>query len=232
MRTIPNTRGVGRTALSGAGAKRSAVVLCNGEAPSKTLLARAVRHADLFVCADGGANTARSHDVMPDLVIGDLDSVTAATLRWCRGTRIVRVGRQDNTDLEKTLDHLLTKGVGDLLILGAAGGRLDMTLGNLSVLWNYTSRMTITCAGDGWRAHPVVGTLVMSVRPKSNVSLVPFGACSGITLEGLKYPLRNARMRIGEIGVSNVAVRAQVTVTVKRGRMLVLVDDDRPWPTS
>jgi thiamine pyrophosphokinase len=213
-------------------AKRSAVVLCNGEPPSRTLLARAVKHADLFVCADGGANTARQHDVMPDLVIGDLDSVSAGTLRWCRGTRIVRVRRQDNTDLEKALDHLLTKGVGNVLILGAAGGRLDMTLGNLSVLWNYTSRMTITCAGDGWRAHPVVGTLVLAARPKSTVSLVPFGSCSGITLGGLQYPLRNARMSIGEIGVSNVAVRARVSVTVKRGRMLVLVDENRRRSTS
>jgi thiamine pyrophosphokinase len=233
MRTDPNTNGErSRTASASARAKRSAVVLCNGEAPSRALLTQAVKHAALFVCADGGANTARSHDVMPDLVIGDLDSVNARTLRWCRWTRIVRVRRQDNTDLEKALDHLLTKGVRDVLILGAAGGRLDMTLGNLSVLWNYTSRMTITCAGDGWRAHPVVGTLVLAARPKSTVSLVPFGACSGITLGGLKYPLRNARMRIGEIGVSNVAVRAQVMVTVKRGRMLVLVDDDRPWSAS
>lgn len=103
-----------------------------------------------------------------------------------------------------------------------------MTLGNLSVLWNYTSRMTITCAGDGWRAHPVVGALALTVRPNSTVSLVPFGACSGITLRGLKYPLRDARMRIGEIGVSNVAKRARVTVTVSRGRMLVLVDENRP----
>lgn len=213
-------------------AKRSAVVLCNGEPPSRTLLARAVKHADLFVCADGGANTARQHDVMPDLVIGDLDSVSAGTLRWCRGTRIVRVRRQDNTDLEKALDHLLTKRVGNVLILGAAGGRLDMTLGNLSVLWNYTSRMTITCAGDGWRAHPVVGRLVLAARPKSTVSLVPFGSCSGITLRGLQYPLRNARMSIGEIGVSNVAVRARVSVTVKRGRMLVLVDENRRRSTS
>ena len=38
-------------------------------------------------------------------------------------------------------------------------------------------------------------------------------------------------MRIGEIGVSNVAVRARVTVTVKRGRMLVLVDDE-PSPVD
>lgn len=211
---------------------RSAVLLCNGEPPSQGLLKRAVRGADVFVCADGGANAARRYGVQPDLIAGDLDSVSRTTLQWCTRARIVRVRRQDNTDLEKTLDLLLKESVTGVLILGIAGGRLDMTLGNLSVLWNYTSRLRITCAGDGWRAHPVVGTLVLTARPGATVSLVPFGACSGITLHGLKYPLRNARMPVGTIGVSNVALRSRISVTVTRGHMLVLVHEWRARGSS
>ncbi|MRR37824.1 hypothetical protein EG829_24885, partial [bacterium] len=55
------------------------------------------------------------------------------------------------------------------------------------------------------------------------VSLVPFGPCGGITLRGLRYPLTNASMKVGEIAVSNVVVRSPFSVTVRRGRLLIIV---------
>jgi thiamine pyrophosphokinase len=83
--------------------------------------------------------------------------------------------------------------------------------------------MNITIVGDGWVALPVMKMRRVRVGPGTTVSLIPFGDCSGITLSGLQYPLKNARMRVGEIGVSNVVVKSPCTVSVRKGNMLMML---------
>ena len=103
---------------------KSALVICNGEPPSKTLARQLVQVSDLIVAADGGANVARRLGIRPDVIIGDLDSIEPATKHYFssklkrpkplndsasvagprpegRGyTHLIRISRQDNTDLE------------------------------------------------------------------------------------------------------------------------------------
>lgn len=210
------------------------LLICNGDPPPGTLLRRLAARASLIVAADGGANAALRAGVRPHVVIGDLDSLLRATARRLPRARIIRVARQDNTDLEKALDFIAAGAPSRVLIAGATGGRVDFTLGNLSVFWNYTERLACTFVGDGWRAVPVGRRRTERARPGVTVSLIPFGSCGGITLRGLKYALRDAAMRTGEIGVSNVVASSPFTVTVKRGRMLMVIFDGvragKAWP--
>jgi thiamine pyrophosphokinase len=199
------------------------LLLCNGEPPSRSLVRALAAQADLVVAADGGANTARTYGVTPDIIIGDLDSIRPSTKRRFRSSIILHVRRQDNTDLEKALDFMAASGHGSVTVLGATGRRLDFTLGNLSVIWNYTAFLDITFRGDGWQAMPVGKSLVRSAPAGTVVSLIPFGNCDGITLRGLRYPLKNAPMHVGEIGVSNVVRSSPFSVRVKRGHLLLVI---------
>jgi thiamine pyrophosphokinase len=206
---------------------QTAVVICNGRPPSSALLRRLTRGADLFIAADGGANLARRAGVQPHVIIGDLDSIDQRTRRaFAVGANLVRVKRQDNTDLEKALDYLLKKKCARVIITAATGRRIDFTLGNLSVIWSYTARMKIAVVGDGWTAVPVRRELRIRGNRGTLVSLIPFGACSGITLRGLKYPLRNAQLKVGEIAVSNVVKSSPFSISVRRGRVLAIVHED------
>jgi len=199
------------------------LLLCNGESPSRALLRRLASGADVVVAADGGANAALRSGIKPDVIIGDLDSVLPETRRAFTRSRVIRVRRQDNTDLEKALDFISASFPGEVVIAGATGGRIDFTLGNLSVFWKYTRALSMAFVGDGWRAFPVGRRRTIRARRGSTVSLVPFGTCSGITLRGLRYTLSDAVMRTGEIGVSNVVTRSPFTVAVRRGRMLLVM---------
>lgn len=201
----------------------SALLICNGEPPSRLVARRAVSHVDLIVAADGGANVARRFGIRPHVIIGDLDSIKSSTKQLFASSSIIRVKRQDSTDLEKALDYLRSRKVREVSIIGATGKRIDFTLGNLSVIWNYTSKMDITFVGERWLAMPVESRKRVSAKTGTTVSLIPFGPCSGITLRGLQYPLSNASMKVGEIGVSNVVKRSPFTVTVRRGRMLLFI---------
>lgn len=201
----------------------SALVLCNGEPPSRALARWCAGTVDRIVAADGGANSARSFGITPDIIIGDLDSVTQATRNHFSGVVTIHIARQDNTDLEKALDYLASQHVQDVTILGATGKRIDFTLGNFAALWNYSGSMDLRLAGDGWFAMPVGRKKVVSARPGTTVSLIPFGSCDGITLRGLEFPLTNASMRVGETGVSNIVRRSPISVRVRRGPMLLIV---------
>jgi thiamine pyrophosphokinase len=228
--------------------RHQALIICNGEAPGKKLAARLARGTDLIVAADGGANVARTLGIRPDVIIGDLDSMTKETRRFFsrsigkrlkpfRGfsvssdprpkgggyTQFIRVSRQDNTDLEKALDFLLRERINRATIIAATGNRLDHTLGNLSVIWRYATQMDLMFVGDGWVALPVGKRKTLSARVGTTISLIPFGTCAGITLRGLQYPLTNATMNVGEIGVSNVVTKPPFSVEVKEGHMLLIV---------
>jgi thiamine pyrophosphokinase len=179
----------------------------------------------MIVAADGGANAARRAGIRPDVIIGDLDSILPGTRKKFRDVLLVRVRRQDNTDLEKALDFISAAGPAAVAVAGATGGRIDFTLGNLSVFWNYTRSLDIMFVGDGWRAFPAGRRRTVHASRGTTVSLLPFGTCRGITLRGLRYPLKGAAMRPGEIGVSNVVRTSPFSVTVRRGRMLLVIFD-------
>lgn len=202
---------------------RHALILCNGEAPSRALCRRLAREADMIIAADGGANIARRYAIRPHVIIGDLDSVSSETQRFFSTSSILYVSDQDSTDLEKALTFTAGQRIPRATVVGATGKRLDFTLGNLSVLWAYTAFIDLTFVGDGWKAMPVGRKRTVVARKGTTVSLIPFGACSGITLRGLKYPLRNASLNVGEIAVSNVVQRSPFSVQVKRGRMLLVI---------
>lgn len=205
-----------------------ALLLCNGEPPSRRLARRLAGESDFIVAADGGAETARKHGITPDVIIGDLDSVSRATLKHFSGVEVNRVPDQYSTDLEKSLALLVTRKIDEVVILGATGRRLDFTLGNFSVIWKYVSRLKMTFAGDGWYAVPAGKALRLAAKKGTVVSLIPFGACKGIFLRRLKYPLSNATMKIGDVGVSNSVTGSSFSVRVRDGHLLVVVLADLP----
>lgn len=200
-----------------------ALIICNGEPPSRRLARRLARHADLVIAADGGANIARRYGIRPNVIIGDLDSIRPATRKVFRSTLIMQISRQDNTDLEKALDYVLTRELDEVLVIAATGKRLDFTLGNLSVIWKYTPALRMTFLGDGWMALPVGRSRTLEAPIGTTVSLIPFGPCRGITLLGLRYALANATMNVGGIGVSNVVRSSPFSVRVRKGNMLLIV---------
>jgi thiamine pyrophosphokinase len=205
---------------------RTALLICNGDPPSRTLARRLARASDWIVAADGGANVARALGLVPDVIIGDFDSLSRETRRTFRTSLFLQLRRQDNTDLEKALDYLAASRARAVTILGATGKRIDFTLGNFSVLWKYSSRMDVRFAGEGWYAIPVGKKRALRAPRGTTVSLIPFGPCEGITLQGLQYSLTNASMRVGETGLSNVVVKSPFTVRVRRGAMLLLVQQE------
>ena len=81
------------------------IILANGKPPAKSVLTFLnTKGYSILICADGGANSARKMNVLPNYIIGDLDSTTKDTLNYFAGkSKIIKIKRQNDTDVEKCI---------------------------------------------------------------------------------------------------------------------------------
>ncbi len=201
-----------------------AALFINGEMPPAPLVRTFTAGDPLLICADGGANALPPIGLRPDIIIGDLDSIRPRLLEKCRreGTRIIRLRRQSDTDLEKALLFLLENGMRDVILFGATGRSIDHTLGNFSILRRFVSRMRIRLVDADWVIEPIRKEIRFPARPGARISLLPFPSAGGITTRGLLYPLRNESLAFGlREGTCNRATAREVRITLKHGAMLL-----------
>lgn len=202
--------------------KTKALILANGQPPSKRLLLRLLKQSAVFVCADGGANTAARLGLKPDLIIGDLDSIASATLRKFRNIRARRIADQNSTDLEKALSWVTGKGHKDIVVAGATGRRLDHSLGNLSALVKFSRKARIRFVDDASELCFIGSECEFEAPTGTLVSLIPLSLCEGIVTHGLKWELKNESLRLGfRESTSNMVKLSPVSIRVRRGDLLL-----------
>jgi len=207
------------------------LIFANGELAPLPDLSELLDRAGLIIAADGGANHCARLGIVPNTLIGDLDSVEAGLLQklQAQGVAIHRHSpEKDATDLELALDLALGHGATAVWLFGALGGRWDMSLANimLCALDKYRS-FPITLAGADCRMHILHAGQPFTVHPTHpgrKISLLPLrGDVHGVTLEGFKYPLQNASLAFGSSrGISNVLTDKAGTVRLQQGVLLCI----------
>jgi thiamine pyrophosphokinase len=185
--------------------------------------------ADLVVAADGGAAIALIHGVRPDLVVGDMDSVAREVLDALEKDAVELVhfpSHKDETDLELALLEAVQRGADDITIVGALGGRLDHTLGNIYLLTmpELKGRRVRLVDGDE-EVFVIRDEAEWRGRAGDTVSLIPLTPeAAGIETRGLEYPLRGESLIMGPgRGISNRMVGDGAGVSVADGILLAVV---------
>ena len=205
------------------------VVVASGDGPDLAL-----PPAASVVAADGGLLRARSLGLDVDVVVGDLDSATpeAIAAAEAAGARVVRYPQaKDATDLELALDEAVALGGRRVLVVASAGGRLDHLLGSVLLLAaeRYAALELDALVGDAL-VHVVRGERTMHGVPGELLTLIPLGgAATGVTTDGLEYPLRGETLAPGTTrGVSNVFLGTEARVTLERGVLLAIRPQGAP----
>jgi thiamine pyrophosphokinase len=189
----------------------------------------AVEAGDLLIAVDAGADAVARAGLTPDLLVGDLDSITVLGLADLerRGVELVRLDTaKDETDTEAALRVAVEQGADRITVYNALGGpRLDHLMGNLLLLtapWLAPVRVTLV---DG--LHEVFlckGDAVVIGRPGDTVSLLPLSqVVEDVRTEGLRYPLFGEPLRQGATrGVSNELTGVQARVIHGEGALLLI----------
>ena len=204
-----------------------ALIIGNGEPPSRELFATYAREADLILCADGGANTASAYGYAPDYIVGDLDSVGHQIKAALAADRVILVDPEGHvgTDGQKVLNHAVALGVTQAVLLGFTGRRTDHLLGNLSLLKTFADRLALRIVDDYCDIRLIDRRIRFRAAIGQKISLCPLdGAVEGITTEGLKWSLRSESLIPGvRDGISNEVVANPVEIRVGRGDLLLCV---------
>ncbi len=204
------------------------VIIANGEMRDPGAAQTWLRPGDRLIAADGGAHHCRTLNLIPHLVVGDLDSLSpeeCAELERA-GTRFeVHPARKDETDLELALRVAMREGAQEVVILAALGGRWDQSLANVLLLAHPDFAPLSLRLADGSDTFWIVRDhATVRGAPGDIVSLVPLGGeAEGVTLTGLEYPLNDDDLRFGyTTGISNRLTASEATITVRRGVLLVV----------
>lgn len=222
--------------------------MCNGGIPPEKIVTESLAATDLVIGADGGGNILLELDVVPDVVIGDLDSFRSGNGDQIRRTQhdtghrdeaglagtpagkdlnfeLIHDPDQETNDLEKALTLALSRGATEAVILGATGLRLDHTLKNLSVLLQFSSRFRDILLRDATCDMRILPrTFTMETIPGQTISLFPLsGRVDGITTGGLLYALNDETLENGvHDGSSNEATGKQISIAHRSGDLLLI----------
>jgi hypothetical protein len=132
--------------------------------------------------------------MIPNAIVGDLDSISEESLATFREIPIVPNTDTEHTDSEKAVEWILAQGsFEEIILLGASAGRLDHVLGHLSLLHRYRGRVRIVLEDDHMRAWLAsTGEEPIDAPVGTTISFFAVGApAEGVTTVNLRYPLVN-----------------------------------------
>ncbi|TZE83404.1 thiamine diphosphokinase [Calorimonas adulescens] len=187
-----------------------AVILSNGNVENIEFLRSYIESSDIFICADGGGNYAKSLGIKPDILIGDFDSIKEEILNYFQhlGTEIIRYPREKNyVDTQLAVDRAIELSADKIILLGATGNRLDHTLANINMLYYiYKKGVTAEIVDEHNRLMLLKGENFLRGQMGDTVSFIPFfGDVKKIVLKGFYYPLDGVTLtKDTSLGISNV----------------------------
>ncbi|UWQ94754.1 thiamine diphosphokinase [Rhodobacteraceae bacterium M385] len=155
--------------------------------------------AGIFVAADGGADALLGFGVIPDAVIGDMDSLSEAGRAAISEDRIFEVSEQDSTDFDKAL-RLADAPL--VYALGFTGARLDHELAALHVLLRYANRLVVLLGEEDVTVH-LPARIALDLPVGMRVSLFPMNAVT-VGMTGLRWSFEALALHpMHKIGTSN-----------------------------
>jgi thiamine pyrophosphokinase len=212
------------------------VLVITGGAPLDDIAVRAAAGAGRVVAADGGLDHALVAGIRPDVLVGDLDSISAAGLDWATANITVDRHPTDKaaTDTELALSCAAAMKPDRIVLLAGRGDRLDHGIAALGALGG--DALADVPAVEGWWGsdHVVVvrpGRAVEVSHPiGTTFSLLALhGGCRGVTVSGSRWPLVDADLApMSGLGVSNEVVESPCRVEVTAGVLTVIVPGAQP----
>lgn len=181
-----------------------------------------LREDDFFVFCDSGLKHRERLGTKPQLIVGDFDSFEKPQTQT---ETIVLPCEKDDTDTMYAVKEGVRRGAEEFLILGAVGGRLDHTLGNVAILEYLDALGKKGCIADDYSLITIVSDKADIDDSFSYFSLLGIcGVAKGITVVNAKYPLNDAEITCEyPYGISNEVIKGTTAkVKIREGRLLLV----------
>jgi thiamine pyrophosphokinase len=206
------------------------VIFANGIIVDHQSVRSQLKANDLLIAADGGTEHCKVIGVRPDIVIGDMDSISPQLMEEFQRykTKFIHYEKdKDQTDLELALSYAYQNSVDEVVFYGIFGGRLDLSLANILLL-----------ARDDWKSISIVvvngpdtafflrdnDSISIIGNPQDIISLIPLSEeVEGVTTKGLRWQLMETVLFQGNTrSVSNELTSSSAHIRIKKGKLLIV----------
>ena len=196
------------------------VILADGNFPTHNAPLKILAAADPLVCCDGAADALAQAGLMPNVVIGDLDSISPRQRERFQAV-LIEDRDQETNDLTKAVNWCRRQGIKAVTILGATGKREDHTLANIALLARYNRDIRAAMVTDHGTFSIARAACEFRSVPGQQISIFSLTPDTAITSTGLKYPLSG--MKLAELwqGSLNEATGNTFTLTFNAGTIVV-----------
>ncbi len=211
---------------------KRAFIVGGGPAPAVGWLRRQILPGDCLMAADRGASYLQADGLMPDLLLGDFDSLPPEMLhtlqKECRQCLTFPCDK-DYSDLELALRAAHHLGLKQIVIAAALYGRLDHCLFNIISILQLADELGLEAsliAPDCQIFQLKQKKCSWEGRKDTLLSIIPLDDEAEVSLQGAKWPLDHSKLRRSSTrGLSNVVVADEVTLECHCGRIIVLLSD-------
>ncbi len=204
------------------------ILFANGELPDPNRIKERISKKDYLIAVDGGLNHMAALGLMPNLIIGDLDSVDEVKLEQYRNLE-VKIEKypvdKDQNDLELAIQTAVQMNPETIWVVAGLGNRIDQTLANIFLLTREDLVDIDTHLVDGIRdVFLIRNEASIQGEQGQRVSLIPIqGPVQGIRTEGLQYPLQNETLYPDQTrGISNYLTNTTARILIENGLLLCI----------
>ena len=196
------------------------VIVADGSFPEHRIPLGYLKNADRIICCDGSTENLLKAGFVPEAIVGDMDSLRKETADRF-SDRIYRGGNQDTNDLTKAVSWCSERGFTEIVIVGATGKREDHTIGNISLLTEYSKDVKVIMVTDTGILLPFLNGSVISSFPGQQVSIFSIDPETEITSKGLRYPLNRKKIDNWWVATLNESLKDSFTLEFNQGRVIV-----------
>ena len=183
------------------------------------------QNGDLIIAADGGCVYLERAGIVPDIIIGDFDSLGYVP----EGNEVVKLNPvKDITDMDAAVNEGIKRGYIEFHLYGACGGRVDHTLANIQLVASLSQRgIKAYIHADSIITAVTNGEITFDADYKGYISVFSHSdKCIGVTIEGLKYTLDNAELSNSfPLGVSNEFMGVESKIIIKNGTIVIIYSE-------
>lgn len=190
---------------------KEAVIIANGVYPSHEIPLSILKNASFLICCDGAMDSLSLNSIEPDIIIGDLDTISDH-LKELYKEKIIEISDQETNDLTKAVTWAVNNNFTSVKIIGATGKREDHTIGNISLLLNYNEIIEAEMISDygTWKAYNSPG-LIDSFKGQQ-ISIFSTKPDLRISSKNLKYPLHKLKLENWWMGTLNESLSSSFSL--------------------
>lgn len=207
---------------------KTAVILADGSFPVHEIPLGYLRNARHIICCDGSAAGLLNAGIEPEAIVGDLDSLDGSIAERYPD-RLFKDDNQETNDLTKAVKWCSSRGFDEIIILGASGKREDHTIGNISLLAEYSLFIKVRMITDTGEIIPLTKSGTITSFPGQQVSVFAVDPFTKVTSEGLKYELNDLELHNWWRATLNEAVNDSFSLTFEGGILIVYLKFRDPF---